>query len=271
MLSKGIKMMFKEMIYILLIIFVFLGFLYIRQRSMIYFPEKSMPSRAAFQAEDFEKVSLQTTDNLKLFSWYKPAQDNKPTILYLHGNAGHIAYRIPIIRPYVDQGYGVFLLEYRGYGSNPGSPSESGFYKDAQAAIQFLLAKGINSNKIILFGESIGTGVATELALHHHACALILQSPMTSLPAVAKWHYPWLLIAPWDKFNNLKKIEKIDIPILILHGKQDQIVPYQMGASLFMQANEPKQMITIENHGHNDLHNSQYFKSVNNFLKNYCH
>ena len=243
---------------------------YLFQRNFIYFPDKHKPGLQEFHAEDLSIVLLNTQDNLVLSSWYKPAVNHLPTILYLHGNAGHIGYRMPLARQFIQSGLGIFLLEYRGYGGNKGKPTENGLYEDSDAALNFLIQQGINPEKIVLYGESLGTGVATKLAMQHQFCAVILQSPFTSLTSLSNYHYPWLFIKPWDEFNSLERIQAIRAPILILHGKQDEIVPYEDGLTLFNKANQPKKMISFEHQNHNNLWNNRFSEEIIRFINLYC-
>lgn len=255
----------------LTIISIVVLLMYLFQRHLIYFPNRHTPKLEEFNASDMSIVSLHTKDNLHLKSWYKPASKHHPTILYLHGNAGHIGYRMPLVREFIDAGLGVFLLEYRGYGGNPGKPNEEGLYDDGSAAIQFLLQQGISSKHLILYGESIGTGVATQLATKYPVCAVILQSPFTSLTNLAQYHYPLSFLKPWDRYNSIERMKKINAPILVLHGKLDHIVPYQEGLKIFNEANEPKKMISFDNKEHNDLWNADNFsKEIIQFALNYC-
>lgn len=250
-------------IYILLLV---LG--YLLQRHFIYFPSKVMPDRKTFHAEDMQVISLLTPDHLRLQAWYKPAQHNQPTLLYLHGNAGHIGYRIFLTRQFLSKGLGVLLLEYRGYGGNPGSPTEAGLYEDGRAGIHFLQQQHVK--KIVLFGESLGTGVATKLATEFQTCALVLQSPYTSFTALSRYHYPFLPIPIRDKYDSLKRISSIHVPLLILHGKQDTIVPYSQGQTLFQHANEPKEWVTFEHKGHHDLWDADFARQIILFIEKHC-
>ncbi|WP_298627470.1 alpha/beta fold hydrolase [uncultured Legionella sp.] len=245
--------------------------MYVFQRHLIYFPDRHVPDLKKFRAQDMKVVTLQTKDNITLNSWYMPAQANKPTVLYLHGNAGHIGYRMPLAREFIKSGLGVFLLEYRGYGGNKGSPTEKGFYEDSETALNYLVQQGIKPSAIAVLGESIGTGVATKLASEHQFCALILQSPFTSLTSVAQYHYPWLILKPWDQFNSLTRIKNINSPLLILHGTKDRIVPYTEGLALFEEANKPKKMSTLEHYDHNNLWDSKGFSNeIIHFIKTHC-
>ncbi|MFT4058228.1 MAG: alpha/beta hydrolase [Legionella sp.] len=246
-------------------------FFYIFQRHLIYFPTHQTLNLQDYHATDMVLVSLYTKDNLVLTSWYKPALHNQPTVLFLHGNAGHIGYRMPLARQFINAGFGIFLLEYRGYGENRGSPTEEGLYEDARTALRFLYENEVALNQIILYGESLGTGIATKLAAENTVCAVILQSPFTSLASLSRYHYPWLIIKPWDQFDSLKRIKQIHAPLLVLHGKRDQVVPFDEGLTLFNQANEPKKMLVFDDKNHNDLWDSpDFYKEIFHFIRMHC-
>jgi fermentation-respiration switch protein FrsA (DUF1100 family) len=262
--------MFKPFLLILLLLILIFALAYSLQRYFIYFPSAEKPNPKDFQAEDMQVIQLTVADGLTLNSWYKPPLDNKPVILYLHGNAGHIGYRMFLARYFLSAGFGVLLLEYRGYGGNPGKPTESGLYQDGRAAIKFLQQRGIQERNIILYGESLGTGVATQLATEFPICALVLQSPYTSLTSLARYHYFGLPMPIIDKFDSLARIQKIHVPILMLHGKLDEIVPYAQGLTLFNQANQPKEWMELPNKGHHDLWDAHFAHAVINFINSYC-
>lgn len=220
-----------------------------------------------------QQVTLITQDKLILNAWYKSANSNKPTVIIFHGNAGHIGTRMPLAHILTQKGFGVLLLEYRGYGGNPGKPSEKGLYLDAEAAMDFLKNELVQPHQVVLFGESLGTGVATEMAARYpHSCALILQSPYTSLAALRQYHYPWLPIKPWDKFDSIKRIPEIHIPLLVVHGLIDKVVPFEQGKTLYTVANEPKQWLLLPNSGHHSLWKSTlYQETLSSFISNNCH
>lgn len=264
--------MLKQLIAIFcfLVLFV-LALVYFFQRHLIYFPSRQTPQLMAYKAMDMTVVNLQTNDNVNLRSWYKKAKENKPTVLYLHGNSGHIGYRMPIARQLIDAGFGVLLLEYRGYGGNHGSPSEQGFYDDARAGLAFLAQNDVAQNNLVLFGESLGTAVATKMAVEHKACALILQSPFTSITDVARHHYPWLAFTPWDTYNSLARISQIESPLLLIHGQKDLIVPYQQGLTLFRAAKEPKKMLSLALQKHNDVWTAkEVYTTIISFINSHC-
>lgn len=263
--------MIKQIIIVGLVILLCITLsVYLLQRHLIYFPSKEKPERHQFHAQDMTQLQLPTPDGLQLNAWYKPAHNNQPTILYLHGNAGHIGYRMPLVRQFLTAGFGVLLLEYRGYGGNRGKPTEEGLYTDGRTAIHFLLDKRISTRHLVLYGESLGTGVSTKLATEFPICAMVLQSPLASLSAVARYHYPWIFIEPWDKFDSLSRIASTHVPLLIFHGKQDQIVPFAQGFTLYKQANDPKSLIILENKGHNDVWDEKFAAETIHFIHSYC-
>lgn len=234
----------------------FLLVVYLLQRHLIYFPEQETPSPIDAGVPEMQTIALQTDDGLTLTAWYHlSSQPYLPTLLYLHGNAGHIGYRSMLIKSYLNKGYGVLLLTYRGFSGNPGSPSEEGLYKDARAAIQFLHAKGISDTCIVLFGESLGCAVAVQMATEYNVGALILQSPFTSLVDIGRFHYPFLPVK-WlirDKFDSSVKINLIRCPVLIIEAENDNIVPPAFTQRLYEGISTPKKLLVIPNKGHNDL------------------
>lgn len=244
--------------------------IYIFQRYLIYMPAKDVPTREAYDALDMQVLQLVTADNLSLLAWYKPATPRQPTILLLHGNAGNIGYRMPLAREFITAGFGVLLLEYRGYAGNSGFPSERGLYTDGDAAMTFLHKQGIGDKQIVLYGESLGTAVATQVATQYSVCALILQSPFISLASIAQRQYPWIPLKPWDRFDTLSRIRNIHAPLLILHGTHDVLVPFDDALTLFQHAVEPKKMLEFPGRGHNDLWNDEFFKQVIAFIRGNC-
>jgi fermentation-respiration switch protein FrsA (DUF1100 family) len=254
-----------------LIFIVLMLLMYLLQRHLIYIPARQVIKLQDYQANDMQSVLLHTKDGLVLNAWYKPAMKQQATVLYFHGNAGHIGYRMPLIRQFINAGLGILLVEYRGYGGNPGSPTEHGLYEDGRAGAQFLQLQGVPSQRWVLYGESLGTGVATQLASEYSVCAVVLQSPFTSMVALARYHYPWLIVKPWDRFDSLARIKTIHASLLILHGKRDQLVPYQQGVTLFERAREPKNMLSFTQGDHNNLWGYQEFsEEVINFIQTAC-
>ncbi|MCR9191417.1 MAG: alpha/beta fold hydrolase [Gammaproteobacteria bacterium] len=259
--------MLKQIIIITIILVILLAFIPAIQRYFIYFPAKNTPNRAQFAANDMQGITLRTVDDLTLHAWYKPPADHKPVILFLPGNAGHRGYRMPLIRPFLSAGFGVLLLDYRGYGGNPGRPSEQGLYQDGRAGVRFLQAQ---HHKMVIYGESLGSGVATQLATEFPSCALVLQSPYTSMKALQRYHYPWLPAVLKDRYDSLQRMQAIHCPILVLHGKLDRIVPYQQGETLFEGANQPKKLQSFPEQGHNNLWSKAFVHDVMTFVEQHC-
>jgi uncharacterized protein len=237
--------------------FIIVALLYLFQRHLIYFPMSGTPTPEESGVPEMGVVALKTDDGLNLKAWYRPPlQPSLPTIVHFHGNAGHIGHRGIIVKPFLDLGFGVLLVTYRGYSGNPGSPSEKGLYLDGKAAIEFLIRDGIPMQKIVLYGDSIGTAVAIELATKYPVCALVLQAPFTSLADVGEFHYPYFPIRLLlkHKFENLKKAGNVQAPVLIIHGLSDDIIPAKFGRRLFDALHEPKKIELIQGVGHNDLY-----------------
>jgi uncharacterized protein len=264
--------MLTQTIKVLALLFIIaLLFTYSFQRYLIYIPSTHHPLLDDFGAHDLRVLTLHTKDNLSLNAWYKPAQLNNPTILYLHGNAGNIGNRMPSARQFIQAGFGILLLEYRGYGGNKGSPTEQGLYEDGRTALAFLAAQNIKNSQLVLYGESLGTGVASQLATEHPSCALILQSPFTSLSSIARYHYPWIPLSPWDKYDSLSRMGSINTPLLVLHGTQDRTIPYREGSTLFNAAKKPKQMVSFAGYDHHNLSDApDFYPQVIHFIKHHC-
>ncbi len=232
--------------------------LYVIQRSMLYFPNRSAPDPARYGlAGEITPVDYPTEDGLVLSAWYRPAaRADRPTIVYFHGNAGHLGDRGPVVRYLWEAGYGVLLAGYRGYGGNPGSPSEAGLAVDSRAAIAWLAEQGVAPACVVLYGESLGSGVAVRLASETRVAAVMLESPFSSVAEVGQAQYPIfpvkLLLR--DRFDSLSRIAGIGAPLLVMHGDADRTVPIRFGRRLFDAAVEPKQAWWVPGAGHVDLH-----------------
>ena len=231
------------------------GGLYLFQRQLLYFPDKAHPELFGLQQLGVREVTLSTEDGLSLLSWYVPARPGRPVIAYFHGNGGHIGYRAERLLRFSREGFGVLMAEYRGYGGNPGTPSEAGFYADGRAALAFLDREGVAADRVVLYGESLGSGVAVALTVQHEIAALILEAPFTSVAEVAQSHFPYLPASRMvvDRFDSLSRIGKVKAPILVLHGERDRVVPVRYGRALFDAAPEPKEGWFAPDAGHEDL------------------
>ena len=222
-----------------------LALLFVMQRRLLFVPNTQRPDLAdAALGPKMRPIEIATVDGLRLLAWYQPPAGNPGALmLYLHGNAGHIGNRSDRVRPYLEAGFGVLLAEYRGFGGNPGRPSEAGFYCDARAALDFLAQQGVAARRIVLYGESLGTGVAVQMAIEREYGALVLEAPYTSVAAVAQsryWMFPVRSLV-LDRFDSLSKIGRVRCPVFVMHGERDQVIPIRYGRELFLAAPEPKE------------------------------
>ena len=243
--------------------------LYILQRKMIFYPDRTSPDITIANHLDFAELKVKTTDGLSIAGWWHKAKTDQPTLILFHGNAGHHGHRSYNVQDYIEAGYGIVLASYRGYGGNEGKPSEGGFYQDAHAYITHLINNNVSERDIIIYGQSIGSGVAVQMATKFkNVKALILEAPYTSLPDIAEKQYffiPVRLLMK-DKFDNLSKIKKVKAPLLIMHGSEDKIIPASMGQELYKAANDPKEIYIFDGYGHNDLPIELMTKKVIDFI-----
>lgn len=234
-----------------------LGLLFVKQRGIVFKPSDELPALAEFQAPaGMQAVAMPSTDGLTVTSWYlPPTRADGQVIGYFHGNAGHHGDRVVRILPYAAAGYGALLVGYRGYGGNPGAPTEAGLYADARTALNFLQQQGVKPEQLILFGESLGSAVATQMATERPARALILEAPFASILRSARQRYKFFVFdfLVRDKFDTLSKIARVGKPLLVIHGDLDRTTPAQFGRRVFEAAKEPKQGFFPPDAGHNDL------------------
>lgn len=246
--------------------------LFLFQRHLLYFPDTSVSTPALSGLGEMKTVTLRTADGLDLRSWYRPAPAGRATVVFFHGNAGDISGRGFKVRPYLDGGYGLLLVEYRGYGGNPGKPSEEGLYADGRAALDFLAAEGVRPGLTVLYGESLGSGVAVRMAFEMAAKtpvgAVVLEAPYTSITDVAAYHYPYvpvrLLVK--DEFDSASRIAAINCPLFIIHGESDRTVHTKFGRRLFDLASQPKESRWVPGAGHNALYDFGAADFVIDFL-----
>ena len=246
--------------------------LFVFQRSFLYLPDTaSLDATAAISRFGIEPITLTTSDGLSLRSWWHPGDNfhSRPVVMILHGNAGHAGYRFPKFAALMEAGFNVLFLEYRGYGGNPGNPTESGLKQDTAAAIRYLGDQGFPTAQVVLYGESLGSGLAIDQASNKRFAAVVLEAPYTSIADVAQDHY-WFLPARWltrDRFDSLSKIKQINAPLLILHGNKDQVIDPEHGRRMFAAASEPKTAVFVPGAGHNDLYESDVGATVIDFLQ----
>ena len=221
---------------------VLLIFLYFYQGKLLYHPNVNSYTEVDNLIPKIEKVNIPTSDNLNLLGWFHKKDISKKTILFLHGNAGSLENRIYKLNHFKNLDLNFLIIAWRGFSGSSGKPSEKGLYEDALSAVKWLESNEIYENNIIVYGESLGTAVAVELAQNKNFAGIILESPFTSMIETAKKYYPFfpvkLLLK--DKYESINKIRNIHSPILIMHGKQDKIVPFKMGKKMYDLANSPK-------------------------------
>jgi fermentation-respiration switch protein FrsA (DUF1100 family) len=241
---------------------------YFLQRKLLYFPDATYVTPAEEDLDGVDEVKLATPDGETLIAWHSQARPGMPTILYFHGNGGHIAIRGPRLQRFSSVGLGVFMPAYRGYSGSTGSPSESAIVADAQLAYDHLRKSGLAARDILVYGESLGSGVATQLAASREVGALILDAPFTSVPDVGKLMYPFLPVEHFtiDRYESKRHIGQVKAPILILHGTEDTIIPVEMGRALFRLAPEPKEMIELKGAGHSDIYMFGAFEPLRRFI-----
>ena len=225
------------------------------QRQLQYFPTQRAPLPSQVGLVGVTVIDLVTPDAETVRLWYAPAAAGQPTVLYFQGNAGEIADRADRFATYQSQGLGVAFLSYRGYGDSTGSITEAGLMLDASTAYDWLIEQNIAPQQIMLVGESLGTGVAVQLAATRAVGGVALEAPYTSTADVAAQIYPWLPVR-WlmrDQFRSADHISKVTAPLLIQHGDADRVIAYGFGQRLFAGANEPKIFETLANQGHEAL------------------
>lgn len=244
------------------------GGLFLGQRAILFRPDRTVPDIARIELPGLAATRLATADGLSLLAWTLPGGADAPVILYLHGNAGHIGYRAERIRAIAAMGWGGLIPEYRGYGGNPGQPSEAGLRQDAAAALAALRAQGIAPGRIVLWGESLGSGLAAWLAARHEVGAVVMETPYTSIAAIAKQRYPFIPVDMLlkDRFDSLAELPGIAAPILVAVAGRDRIVPPSMGHDLHAAARAPAELWVAPEAGHSDLRQHGLVEAIAAFL-----
>tara|TARA_Y100000591_G_scaffold36014_1_gene26679 strand:+ start:4688 stop:5491 length:804 start_codon:yes stop_codon:yes gene_type:complete len=249
--------------------FLVLVYLYFFQRSLMYHPNENNYSNDKLGVK-IEKIKIVTRDDIHLLGWYHLKDQKKfKTLLFFHGNAGSLDNRIHKLNRFGDMNVNFLIIAWRGFSGNKGKPSENGLYEDGRSAIQWLLNKGLKEEDIIIYGESLGTGIATHLAQNKNFAGVILETPFTSMVDAARTFYPYIPVSLLlkDKFNNKEKIKNIRSPILVMHGEADQIVPFSMGKKIFEISNEPKYSYFTKYDDHMMEYDENLVKSLNSFFE----
>jgi fermentation-respiration switch protein FrsA (DUF1100 family) len=244
-----------------------LALMYVFQRSLMYFPDRARTPPAAAGLPQAEEVILTSSDGEHLVAWHVPPHGAKPVVIYFQGNAGALNLRADRFRWLTGDGFGLVALSYRGYGGSTGKPTEAGMLLDAAAAYDFAAAR-YPAGRIVLWGESLGTGVAIALAAERQTGGIILDAPFTSAADIGASAYPFVPVR-WfikDSFRSDERIARVKAPLLVLHGEMDRIIPIRFGERLFTLANEPKQMVRIASGGHVNLDDHGVPDAVRVFL-----
>ncbi|MDC0511259.1 alpha/beta hydrolase [Pelagibacteraceae bacterium] len=243
-------------------------FVYFNQRNLLYHPSENnyLNDKINF---NYKEIFIETSENIKLKSWFIEKDLEKfKTILFFHGNAGNLFNRVYKLNELNKLDLNILIISWRGFSGNEGRPTEKNLYHDAEKAVKWLKEQGLDNKNIILYGESLGTGIATELASKNNFGGIILESPFTSMADTAKIYYPYLPVNLLlrDRYESKSKIKDIKTPILIMHGKMDNIVPQKMGLELFKKANNPKFSYFPDSDDHMMKYNKQLLNKIKLFI-----
>jgi Dipeptidyl aminopeptidases/acylaminoacyl-peptidases len=222
-------------------------YFYSIQDQMLYLPKRDLRGTPEQVGLEYEPVRIVTKDQEQIAGWFIPGGDK--TVLFLHGNGDNISGRLSHAKLWHDLGFSILLIDYRGYGESTGEPIEVGLYADGLAAWDYLTKeRGIPAERIVVVGESLGGGVATWLSSHRPNAALVLDATFTSVPDVAAYQYPWLpaRILSRNHYRSIDRINQIQTPVLILHSRDDRLIPFEQGQKLFERANQPKTFVELK-------------------------
>ena len=242
------------------------------ERNSIYFPYKRIETTPEFIGLPYEDVYLETSDGVKINAWFVPASSPRGTILFCHGNAGNISHRLEMIKMLNELDLNVFIFDYRGYGKSAGFPSEKGTYLDALAAYEYLKTRDdVDSEKIIVHGKSLGAAITIDLSTRVTPRAIICESAFTSIADIGQEIYPFLPMKLINtiKYDNLSKIDKLDMPKLVIHSREDEIIPFHHGQRLFEKAAGSKEFYQMKG-SHNEgimVYRDEYLREIDKFLR----
>ena len=246
---------------------------YLMQARMLYLsdlPGRTLDRTPADIDVDYEDVSIETSDGVRLHGWYIPGNGER-ILLFFHGNAGNISHRLESIRQFLALGLSVLIIDYRGYGQSEGRTTEQGIYRDADAAWRYLTEiRGAPQERVILFGRSMGASAAAYLAANRQPLALIVESSFTSVPDIAGEYYPWLPVRWLSRLRHSTEefVKETRSPVLVIHSRDDEIVPFSHGEAIFAAANEPRTLLEIRG-SHNDAFirdEADYLAGIRAFL-----
>jgi hypothetical protein len=241
---------------------------YLLQRDLIFHPNPMRIHPGALGLAGVSELVLPTADGERLVAWHAPAAEGLPMLFYLQGNAGALAHRAARVRLYRKGGFGLFMPAYRGFSGSTGTPSESRLVADSLMAYDRLVALGVKEERIVVYGESLGTAIAVQVAANRQPGSLVLESPFSSAADVGSYQFPFLPVY-WllkDRFESIRHIAKVKAPILVLHGEQDDIVPARFGRKLFAAAPAPKVAYFVGGATHYTLYEHGAFDRIRSFL-----
>lgn len=242
--------------------------IYVIQRDLQYFPSHRDPTPQAVGLAGVDRMTLTTPDGETLVLWFAPPENGRPVILFLHGNAGAMPDRADRLAYYQSRGFGAAFLSYRGYGGSTGSPSETGLMIDAKTAYDHLRSLGYPADRVVLVGESLGTGVAVQTAALNPVGAVVLEAPFAAAVDIARRQYPWLPVGVLmkDQFRSRDHIARIRAPLLILHGEADRVIPMGFGKRLYEAATDPKTFLSLGPVGHEALFDPETWTKGADFI-----
>jgi len=245
----------------------FVALMYVAQRALMYFPERVRTTPAEAGLPEAEEIWLDTADGERVVAWHIPPREGKPVVLHFHGNAGSLRHRVGRYSALTADGAGLLALSYRGYGGSSGSPTEAGLIADAVAAYEFAASR-YTPERIVLYGESLGSGVAVAIAAERPVHKIVLEAPFTSAADVGAIAYPVVPVRLLmkDQFRSDQRIARVRAPLLILHGVLDRVVPFSLGERLYALAPEPKRFVRFALAGHEDLDRNGAFENVREFI-----
>lgn len=260
--------MFNLFLALLIIFALFCLVARLLHRYFIYVPDRTRIDPREAGLTGVEEIVFKAHDGKRLVAWCRPAEKGKRTLLYFPGNSGNVAARAGKIKAIAADGYGVFIVNYRGYGGSGSRPTEKRLVKDAVSAFDTLRGLGVPPRDVVVYGESLGTGVAARDCLQREAEALVLESPFTSVVDVGKRGWPLLPLKQImvDQYRTIDCICSVTVPVFIVHGGRDSVIPLDMARRVFHEANEPKTMTVVPRAGHNDLFEQGAWARVSDFL-----
>ena len=245
-------------IFLLVFLYLFLGFLlYILQRRILFNRSGKPNLPESYNLQNTLQINIRTADKISLLAWFFKGNQHKPILVYFHGNSFDIGERAYRLKRYIDNNWSVIIVAWRGYSGNKGKPTETNLYLDGESTLNWISRNtDYEYHDLVIYGESLGSGVAVELATRYKFRSVVLEAPFTSIVDIAKQRYkifPVSLLV-LDKFNNIEKIDKILSPLLIISGKKDEIVPHNHSVTLYQKAKEPKHSVFIDEAMHNNLY-----------------